>query len=455
MEKFVLALFVTVGILTSNTQAHGNDQPNIIVIMVDDLGYADTSSYGATDLKTPSIDSIVDDGIKFTNFYANCPVCSPSRAAFISGRYPELVGVPGVVRTYPQDSWGYLSRDIVTLGHALQDGGYSTALVGKWHLGLTSEHWPNNRGFDYFHGWLGDMMDDYYRHERHGINYMRLNEDRIHPEGHATDLFTSWACDYLDDQVNSEKPFFLFLSYNAPHTPIQPPEEWLNKVRRRAPEMERTRARLVALIEHLDHGIGLILAKLEQNAQTQNTVVVFTSDNGGQINVGGRNGNFRDGKQSMYEGGIRVNTAVRWPGMIKPGTVTHQRGLTMDLYPTLCEIAQVDIDHEVDGISLAPVLRGEQLKNYDRDLYFHRREGNLRYQGYVTNALIRGDWKLLRNSPFGKMELYNLKDDPFESRNLAHKHPEVFNELSRSLRIQLQRGGSVPWQPPVRRDVKP
>ena len=199
----------------------------------------------------------------------------------------------------------------------------------------------------------------------------------------------------------------------------------------------------------------LILEKLEQNAQTQNTVVVFTSDNGGQINVGARNGNFRDGKQSMYEGGLRVNTAVRWPGMIKPGTVTHQRGLTMDLYPTLCEIAQVDIDHEVDGISLAPVLRGEQLKNYDRDLYFHRREGNLRYQGYVTNALIRGDWKLLRNSPFGKMELYNLKDDPFESRNLAHKHPEVFNELSRSLRIQLQRGGSVPWQPPVRRDVKP
>ena len=455
MYKLGVTLFATIGILTSATQAKEIERPNILVIMVDDLGYADSSSYGATDLKTPSIDSIVNDGIKFTNFYANCPVCSPSRASFVSGRYPELVGVPGVVRTYPQDSWGYLSKDIVTIGDILRDGGYSTALIGKWHLGLTSEHWPNNRGFDYFHGWLGDMMDDYYKHERHGINYMRLNEEPIHPQGHATDLFTSWACDYLDARAKENTPFFLFLSYNAPHTPIQPPIEWLYKVRQRAPEMEAPRARLVALIEHLDRAIGVILENLDKNNQTQNTVVVFTSDNGGQLNVGGRNGDYRDGKQSMYEGGIRVNTALRWPRMIKPGTVTHQRGLTMDLYPTLCEIAGVDIQHELDGISLAPVLRGEKQDNYDRDLYIHRREGNLRYQGYVTNALIRGDWKLLRNSPFAKMELYNLKDDPYEMRNLAQENPGKFNELSKSLRLQLQRGGAVPWQPPVRSDVNP
>jgi len=455
MQKLSLFFLAVCWMLASHVESNANEKPNILVIMVDDLGYGDSSSYGAIDLKTPSIDSIVEDGVKFTDFYANCPVCSPSRASFLSGRYPELVGVPGVIRTYPQDNWGYLKKDIVTIGHKLQEGGYSTALIGKWHLGLTSEHWPNNRGFDYFHGWLGDMMDDYYQHERHGINYMRHNQDPIHPKGHATDLFTQWACNYLDQQAQSSKPFFLFLSYNAPHTPIQPPQDWLDKVRKRSPEMPEKRARLVALIEHMDHAIGLILGRLEKNNQSKNTLVVFTSDNGGQLNVGGRNGGFRDGKQSMYEGGIRVNTAFRWPSEIEPGSVTNQRGLTMDLYPTICEIAGVKINHEIDGVSLAPVLLGESLNNYERDLYFHRREGNLRYQGFITNALIRGDWKLVNNSPFEALELYNIHEDPYEKNNLAQENPAKFNELSKSLRVQIQRGGSVPWQSPVRREVKP
>ncbi len=430
-------------------------QPNILVIMVDDLGYGDLSSYGSEDLQTPAIDSIVNEGVKFTNFYANCPVCSPSRASFISGRYPELVGVPGVIRTYPQDNWGYLQKDIVTIGHQLKKGGYSTALIGKWHLGLTEEHWPNNRGFDHFQGWLGDMMDDYYKHERHGINYMRNNQQRIKPAGHATDLFTQWTCDYLELQKDKDAPFFLFLSYNAPHTPIQPPQDWLEKVQQRAPNMPKARAKLVALIEHLDAGIGKVLDQLEANGQMENTLIVFTSDNGGQINVGANNGGLRDGKQSMYEGGLRVPTAFRWPGYIKPGLTTKQRALTMDLYPTLCEIAGIEIENEIDGISLAGALNGESLDNHGRDLYFHRREGNQRYQGLITNALIRGDWKLLHNSPFAPLELYNLKTDPLEKVNLAKENPAKFNELSKSLRIQVQRGGAVPWQAPIRKSITP
>nr|MBC8348854.1 sulfatase-like hydrolase/transferase [Verrucomicrobiota bacterium] len=151
--------------------------PNIIVIMADDLGYGDLSSYGAKDLQSPHIDQLVKRGLKFTEFYANCPVCSPTRASFISGRYPELVGVPGVIRTHPANNWGELTLGIPTVASQLQAVGYQTALIGKWHLGLSEPHWPNNRGFDFFHGWLGDMMDDYYTHRRHGINYMRHNTD--------------------------------------------------------------------------------------------------------------------------------------------------------------------------------------------------------------------------------------------------------------------------------------
>lgn len=446
---------LTCCILLGAMSLSASDKPNILAIMVDDLGYGDLSSYGGTDLKTPGVDSIVNEGLKFTDFYANCPVCSPSRASFISGRYPELVGVPGVIRTYPQDSWGYLQKDVVTIGHKMQEAGYNTALIGKWHLGLTEQHWPTNRGFDYFHGWLGDMMDDYYKHERHGINYMRHNEKPVQPEGHATDLFTQWACDYLQNQKNNDRPFFLFLSYNAPHTPIQPPTEWVQRVKKREPGISEKRARLVALIEHMDAGIGTVLKQLKATGQADNTLVVFTSDNGGQVNVGADNGGLRDGKQSMYEGGLRVTTAFKWPGEIEPGRVTSQRGLTMDIYATLCDAAQVEIYHEIDGISLLTVLRGQRLDNHGRDLFFHRREGNQRYQGLITNALIRGDWKLLHDSPFEPLELYNLKDDPLEKVNLADKDRAKFNELSRALRVQVQRGGAVPWQPPIRRDVQP
>ncbi|MBL98775.1 MAG: N-acetylgalactosamine 6-sulfate sulfatase [Rhodopirellula sp.] len=451
--KLLSIIFAATCLATSSSNA--TDTPNILAIMVDDLGYGDLSSYGAKDLSTPAVDGLVKEGLKFNNFYANCPVCSPSRASFISGRYPELVGVPGVIRTYPQDSWGYLQKDVVTIGHKMKQAGYQTALIGKWHLGLTEEHWPNNRGFDHFHGWLGDMMDDYYKHERHGIGYMRLNEKKILPTGHATDLFTEWTCDYLNDAKSAEEPFFLFLAYNAPHTPIQPPQEWFQKVKQQHPGMSEKRAKLVALIEHMDHGIGQVLECLKATGLESNTVVIFTSDNGGQINVGANNGLLRDGKQSMYEGGLRVPTTIRWPNRIVPGSITEQRALTMDLYPTICEIAGISIEHEIDGISLLPVLDGGTLNNPNRNLFFHRREGNLRYQGLITNALIQGDWKLLHNSPFEPLELYNIKTDPQERSELSDVNRGKFNELSRLLRIQIQRGGAVPWQSPVRKDVTP
>jgi arylsulfatase A-like enzyme len=180
-------------------------RPNVLVILVDDLGYGDLSSYGATDLQTPNIDGLVTSGMRFESFYANCPVCSPTRAALLTGRYPDLVGVPGVIRTHITDNWGYLFPQAILLSQVLKRAGYHTAIVGKWHLGLAAPNTPNERGFDHFHGFLGDMMDDYYNHRRHGFNYMRLDEKEIDPEGHATDLFTQWAIDYLRERAGENR----------------------------------------------------------------------------------------------------------------------------------------------------------------------------------------------------------------------------------------------------------
>jgi arylsulfatase A-like enzyme len=167
------------------------------MILLDDLGYGDLSCCGAPDLSTPNIDALAAQGMRFRSFYANSPVCSPTRASLLTGKYPEMVGVPGVIRTNKDDNWGYLSPRAILLPKLLRQVGYHTGLVGKWHLGLDSPNLPNARGFDHFHGFLGDMMEDYFTHRRWGRNYMRLNETEIDPKGHATDLFSNWAVDYI------------------------------------------------------------------------------------------------------------------------------------------------------------------------------------------------------------------------------------------------------------------
>ncbi|MGY8768935.1 MAG: sulfatase-like hydrolase/transferase [Pirellulales bacterium] len=431
-------------------RAEESRRPNIMVILVDDLGYGDLSSYGAKDLKSPHVDQLMADGFRFNNFYANCPVCSPTRASLLTGRYPELVGVPGVVRTHPENNWGYLDPAATLLPKMLKQAGYYTSIIGKWHLGLESPNVPNDRGFDHFHGYLGDMMDDYYKHRRHGINYMRLNDKEIDPEGHATDLFTEWACDYLESRKDTEQPFFMYLAYNAPHTPIQPPQDWIEIVKERETGITDFRAKLVALVEHMDQGIGTVMAKLKETGQYENTLTIFVSDNGGQETAGADNGPLRDEKQSMYEGGIRVPMCAVWPGKIKPGSLSTDRGITMDIFPTACEAAGVSVDHEIEGISILNYLTGKQAKLPNRDLFFHRREGGNRYGGQTINALIHEDWKLLQNSPWAPLELYDLKNDPQETTDLAKKAPKVFNELSALLRVQIQRGGAIPWQKPER-----
>jgi arylsulfatase A-like enzyme len=428
--------------------AAGQRPPNILVILTDDQGRGDYSALGTPDIRTPGIDRLFSEGMDLRNFRANCPVCSPTRAALLTGRYPDRVGVPGVIRTHAEDSWGYLDPGARLLSELLKPAGYHTALVGKWHLGLTPAQSPNARGFEFFHGFLGDMMDDYWTHRRHGINYMRRNEKVIEPKGHATDLFTDWACDYLEERARVGQPFFLYLAYNAPHDPIQPPEEWLARVRAREPATSDRRAKLVALIEHLDAGIGEVLNVLDRTGLAEDTLVIFTSDNGGVTGYEAHNGPWRSGKQHMYEGGLRVPGVARWPGRIQAGSQTELQLLTMDIFSTVCEVAGIPAPPEVEGVSFLPTLLGKVQPEASRDLYFVRREGGRTYGGETIEALIRGRWKLLQDSPWAPLELYDLQLDPQETRNVAAEQQAVFNELSAALRRHIQRGGEVPWQPP-------
>ena len=434
--------------LAASTAAGASAPPNIVLILADDLGYGDLSAWGARDLRTPQIDALAASGVRFDSFYSNSPVCSPTRAALLTGLFPDRAGVPGVIRTHAENSWGYLAPGVELLPSRLKQAGYHTAIVGKWHLGLESPNTPTGRGFDFFHGFLGDMMDDYYHHRRHGNNYMRRDGEEIDPQGHATELFADWAIEYLKSRAAQRAPFFLYLAYNAPHTPIQPPEDWFQKVMAREKGIGEKRARLAALIEHMDHSIGRVVAALKANGQYENTLIVFTSDNGGQLNVGANCGDLRAGKGDMYEGGIRVPMCAVWPGRIPAGSRAAPAGMTCDLFPTVCEAAGAALPPGLDGVSLLPAMLGKPAAAPERDLIFVRREGGMEYQGRDYYALRRGGWKLVQNSPFERYQLFHLGRDPRETRDLSKQEPKVFRELSAALMRHIQRAGRVPWQRP-------
>lgn len=420
--------------------------PNILIILADDHGYGDISAHDGPSIQTPHIDRIAAGGMRFSDFYANSSVCSPSRAALMTGRYPDRVGVPGVIRTHPENNWGYFRQDAVTLPAALKQRDYRTALIGKWHLGLEPENHPCKRGFDHFHGFLGDMMDDYYTHLRHDINYMREGLETIDPRGHATDLFTDWSVDFVRSQARTSDPFFLYLAYNAPHTPIQPPDAWVDRVREREPDISVQRARYIALVEHMDAGIGRVLDALEETDQLSDTLVIYTSDNGGSVAVGADNGPLRGQKGQMYEGGIRVPACAMWPGYIPEGRVTDQVALLMDLFPTACEVAGAPVPDAIEGRSIWETLQGGDQDFSERTLYWLRREGGQRFLGHSQHAVRRGGLKLLNNSPFDPLELYDLGNDPLETTDMAATASDHFRDMSQLFQAETQKAGCVPWQ---------
>lgn len=421
--------------------------PNVLLILVDDLGYGDLSSWGAEDLQTPHIDALVESGMRFNHFYANSTVGAPTRAALLTGRYPDLVGVPGTIRPEPERNWGYLSPEATLLPVLLQQTGYHTALIGKWHLGLESPNLPNERGFHLFRGFLADRMDDYFLHTRRGVNHMRFNAETVEPAGHATDLFTQWAIDYLEDRAEDDQPFFLLLAYNAPHVPAQPPPYILERVAQRGAGLSEKRTRLVALIEHLDEGIGRVMEALREHGQDIETLVLFTSDNGGDLRAEADCGDLRGGKREMYEGGIRVPMVAVWPDKVRAGASSNRLALTMDLFPTICTAAGLTPESEIDGVSLFRTLVGQMAPPMERTLHWVRREGGRLHQGQDYYAVRQGRWKLLQNSPFEPFKLFNVREDPLEEHDLAEQDPGTVSRLSRALRLRIQKAGAVPWQP--------
>lgn len=438
-------LFLNLGCDDSKSKISQDNRPNILLIFTDDLGYGDLSIQGATDLHTPNIDNIGKQGMVFKQVYANCPVCSPSRASLLTGKYPDMVGVPGVIRQVEEQSWGYFDETAVTLPQMLNEVEYHTAMIGKWHLGYEKPNIPNSKGFQHFKGFLGDMMDDYWTHKRGDINWMRDNEKEIHPQGHATDIFTDWTIDYLKERQNQEQPFFLYLAYNAPHFPIQPPPEWLDKVKAREKGIDEKRAKNVAFIEHLDFNVGRVMETLKQTDLDENTLVVFTSDNGGAVRFAQSNSPLRGTKQQMYEGGIRVPFFASWKDRIPSGSTSNNVGMLMDLLPTFCEIAEKEVSHAIDGISLLPTLLGKEQVTDDRHLFWVRREG-WHYGGQAYYAARYKDYKILQNSAYEPFEFFNVAEDEFEKEALDSKDNEVYNKLRMALEEHIRKSGMIPWQ---------
>jgi len=443
-KSFILASLSCVGGYSA-LAAEGNnrEKPNILFILADDLGYGDLSCQGGKNIQTPNIDMLFNKGVRFTNFYANCTVSSPTRSSLMTGCYPDMVGVPGVIRTDNTNSWGYFLPGAVTLPDMLKTAGYQTSIIGKWHLGLETPNTPNERGFDYFKGFLGDMMDDYWIHRRHGKNYMRFNETEIDPQGHATDLFSDWAVDYIE-KGKDDAPFFLYLAYNAPHMPIQPPKEWLEKVMKREGMIDEKLAKYIALIEHLDAGIGKVIDALKKSGKYENTIIIFSSDNGGLLSIGASNGSLRGGKHDLYEGGIKVPTCMVWEGIINPGSVSNQLGLTMDFFPTICALGGVKISHRIDGINLWPEIIDKNIKTGNRMVYFMRREGGTT-GGLCHYAVRNGPYKLVQNTPYEELQLFNIESDPFEKEPID-VNQEQYKKLKFELSQHIRKSGIIPWQ---------
>ncbi|EDM28858.1 N-acetylgalactosamine 6-sulfatase (GALNS) [Lentisphaera araneosa HTCC2155] len=437
-KSFTLLLLLLAQISLSN------ERPNILFIMVDDLGSRDLSAYGSKDIQTPQIDQLMDRGMRFTQFTANSCVCSPSRAAFLTGRNQDMVGVPGVVRTHDHNSWGYLDPEAVTIADVFKSNNYRTSLIGKWHLGLQSPNHPNERGFEIFHGFLGDMMDDYWEHTRHGVAYMYHNSTAVETKGtHATELFTNWAIEEIKQAQKDPRPFFQFLSYNAPHDPIHPPKKYYEYFKKKQPNTSEKRAKIGGLIEHLDYSIGRVLDTLNELEIDKNTLVIFTSDNGGKIKYGADNGELRADKTHMYEGGLRVCTSFTWPEKIRSKSLSDFRAMTMDFMPTLLDAVNIDYSGHMDGKSFLPELLFGQQENFTKRKQFYTW-----LQIYKKHALRIDDWKLVNNSKKSQYELFNLKNDPFEKKDLSEKHPEKFSDMRKAMDAYLSKANQINWKRP-------
>jgi arylsulfatase A len=417
-------------------QAQTPRKPNIVVILADDLGYGDIGTFGATDIRTPNIDGLATKGIKLTSFYSASPVCSPTRAALITGRYPRRLGIDHVF--FPESFTGIPSEE-VTIAEALKGNGYRTAIFGKWHLGHHRQFLPLQNGFDEYYGipYSNDMM---------GVAYLRGNDvDSIKVnQKYITQTYTKEAVRFIDE--NKDKPFFLYITHNMPHVPIYASPKFEGKSKR---------GLYGDVIEELDWSVGEVVKALKKNGLEENTLVVFTSDNGPWLIFdveGGSAGPLRQGKGTTFEGGQRVPTVAYWPGKIKPGTIYDDLATHLDFYPTIISLTgsqKTQTKKPLDGEDISPVLFGTGKRKGDEFAY---------YSNGIIEAYRKGDWKIrlpqkdvkIGNAtivPSADTLLFNLKTDIGEQNDLLKSNPAKAKELLASLETYKKKIGDTP--PPL------
>lgn len=424
LQRLLLALIGSLLLTLTGHAAHaaGSAKPNIIYVLADDLGWKDVGFHGS-DIQTPNLDKLAAEGVRLERHYT-APMCTPTRAALMTGRYPMRYGLQ--VGVIPRAGTYSLAMDEFLLPQMLKDAGYKTYMSGKWHLGhAKKDFWPNHRGFDSFYGaTVGEI--DHFLHSSHGVADWYRNDTAINEEGFDNSLFGAEAVRVVNDHDNKD-PFFLYLAFTAPHTPFQAPKEYLDRYPSIADPNRKAYAAMVSVI---DDEVGKLVAALERKGMRDNTLIVFSSDNGGvrsslfsgDTKVTGdlpaSNGPYRDGKGTLYEGGTRVVTLANWPGRINPGIVDEPIHIA-DWFPTFATLAggATDKSKPLDGMNVwqtvstgAPSPRKEVLYNVDP----------------LGGALSVGNWKLVWKASLPqKVEVFDLKRDPSETTNLANEQPDV------------------------------
>jgi arylsulfatase A len=437
---FLLAIIATgLAALPSGTAraVQPRSTPNIVFVLVDDMGYADLGCYGAKDIHTPHIDRLAREGLKFTDFYANAPVCTPTRCAFITGRWQQRVGFEWAMGYTAEQQrrvdgrWvdepdmhalGLPDRE-VTIATMLKQSGYATGAFGKWHLGYLPQFNPVRRGFDEYFGTLLGHADFYRYNYYDGTYELRDGLESPKAEGYLTDLLNRRAVQFI--RKHADEPFFLYLPHQAVHAPYQPPGRPEPPVTKQNMNDGDRRA-YAAMLEKVDEGVGMMLAELDRLGLSDNTLFVLSSDNGGAHYSD--NSPLFNGKQSLWEGGIRVPCLMRWPSKLPAGKIVNQPAITMDLTATFVALAgaQPAPDRPLDGINLLPILTGE--KPAVTRTFFWRVERSARMQ----KAVRHGKWKYVFDGGYVNL-LFNLDEDISERRNLAIHHPDIVRDLQKRL----------------------
>lgn len=417
------------------TKGHG---PNIVLIMADDLGYGDVGCYGCPDTRTPNIDRIASEGVRFTTFYSNGPECSPTRTALLTGRYQHRVGGlecaigTGNVGRYDDALRLRETHDLglpvseTSIARMLKSAGYATGVCGKWHLGYEPKFFPSQHGFDYWFGPVGGATDYFHHCESTGEPALYLNGEVVDREGYLTDLITEESVGFI--RKNARRPFFLYVSYTAPHTPYLGPNDQRPVLVPEADYNKGSRETYVAMVQRMDQGIGVILNALRDNGLAGNTLVIFMSDNGA-ANVG-RNAPFSGSKGNVFEGGIRVPCAAQWPGVLPQGIISDQACMTMDFSQSIIRAAGAQAPRAFDGVDVLKLVEagGPVLP---RTLFWRARRGP-----WTRKAVRDGDVKYIVLDNAGKVQehLFDLKADPQEKNNLLAGQSETAQRLKRLLK---------------------